>query len=428
MKPIILFFLFLVVALSRELSLEDCIQIGLNNKSTLKSASSGKSVAEKSVKTSYSNLLPSVGFSGNLNRSYFPKTNKSSSAYSQTMSGGIQVTQKVYDGGQTINQVKQAKSFFQIANLSYQSTRLRVIRDIIHGYFELLKAKELKEVASQNLSLTEKQLNLVKTKFGLGAVKKTDLLKGEVTRGQAQSEFFQSAQVFRRSRRNFYHAMGIPDKGEQFIHFLKEIKTYPLPKKGELSIIIEENNPDLLSKKSQIQSEKLNYMISRGMRLPSIDAGLNYSVIGENSKELMDNFKEDWNLGINISVSIPIYTGNSLSTQIEQRRIEWNQATEDYTSLKGNLDVQALDLLEILNQYIDILPIQSQVVESAQEDLILVQKRYSLGSAAILEVLNAQVSLNLAKTTWVNMKYDFWISATSLKALTGELNTDFGMK
>jgi outer membrane protein len=222
--------------------------------------------------------------------------------------------------------------------------------------------------------------------------------------------------------------MGIPDKGEQFIHFLKEIKTYPLPKKGELSIIIEENNPDLLSKKSQIQSEKLNYMISRGMRLPSIDAGLNYSVIGENSKELMDNFKEDWNLGINISVSIPIYTGNSLSTQIEQRRIEWNQATEDYTSLKGNLDVQALDLLEILNQYIDILPIQSQVVESAQEDLILVQKRYSLGSAAILEVLNAQVSLNLAKTTWVNMKYDFWISATSLKALTGELNTDFGIK
>ena len=135
MKPIILFFLFLVIALSQELSLKDCIQIGLNNKSTLKSASSGKLVAEKSVKTSFSNLLPSVGFSGNLNRTYFPKTNIFPSTYSQTMSGGIQVTQKVYDGGQTINQVKQAKSFFQIASLSYQSTRLIIIRDIIHGYF-----------------------------------------------------------------------------------------------------------------------------------------------------------------------------------------------------------------------------------------------------------------------------------------------------
>ena len=428
MKPIILFFLFLVVALSRELSLEDCIQIGLNNKSTLKSASSGKSVAEKSVKTSYSNLLPSVGFSGNLNRSYFPKTNISSSAYSQTMSGGIQVTQKVYDGGQTINQVKQAKSFFKIASFSYQSTRLKIIRDVIHGYFEFLKAKELKEVADQNLSLSKKQLDLVKTKFDLGAVKKTDLLKGEVTRGQTQSELLRSDQTLRSARRKFYHTMGIADGREQFMHFIKDILTYQLPEKEKILIIIEEKNPDLLSQLSHIQSAKLNYMIARGMRLPSIDAGLNYSVMGENSQEWMDNLKEDWNLGVNISVSIPIYTGNSLSTQIEQRRIEWNQATEDYTSLKGNLDVQALDLLEILNQYIDILPIQSQVVESAQEDLILVQKRYSLGSAAILEVLNAQVSLNLAKTTWVNMKYDFWISATSLKALTGELNTDFGIK
>ena len=133
-------------------------------------------------------------------------------------------------------------------------------------------------------------------------------------------------------------------------------------------------------------------------------------------------------LGVNFSMSIPIYTGNGLSSQTEQRRIEWNQATEDYTSLTENLNIQALNLLEILSQYIDILPIQSQVVESAQEDLTLARDRYFLGATTILEVLDAQVSLNLARTTWVNIKYDFWISAASLKALTGELNTDFGME
>ena len=422
MKPLILFFLLLTFALSQKLSLEDCIQIGLNNKSTLKSASSGKSAAEQSVKTSFSNLLPSVGFSGNLNRTYFPKTNISSTAHSQTMSGGISVTQKVYDGGQTINQVKQTKSFFKIASFSYQSTRLRIIRDVIHGYFEFLKAKELKEVAGQNLSLSKKQLDLVKTKFDLGAVKKTDLLKGEVTRGQTQSELLRSDQTLRSARRKFYHTMGIADGREQFMHFIKDILTYQLPEKEKILTIIEEKNPDLLSQQSQIQSAKINYMIARGVKFPTIDARLNYS------QEWMDNLKKDWNFGVNIFVSIPIYTGNSLSSKIEQRRIEWNQTTEDYTSLKENLNVQALDLLEILNQYTDILPIQSQVVESAQEDLILVQERYSLGAATILEVLDAQVSLNLSKTTWVNMKYDFWISATSLKALSGELNTDFGMK
>ena len=73
MKPLFLFILLLTFAHSQKLSLEDCIQIGLNNKSTLKSALSGKSAAEQSVNTSFSNLLPSVGFSGNLNRTYFPE-------------------------------------------------------------------------------------------------------------------------------------------------------------------------------------------------------------------------------------------------------------------------------------------------------------------------------------------------------------------
>ncbi|MDP6685131.1 MAG: TolC family protein [Candidatus Marinimicrobia bacterium] len=438
MKALLISIFLLTFVNSQQLSLEDCIQIGLNNKSTLRSASSGKSAAEQSVKTSLSNLLPSIGFSGSLNRTYFPEReivsmnmenfqmDTSSLNRSQNLSAGVSVTQKVFDGGQTINRVKQAKSLFQSANFNYQSSRLKVIRDIVHGYFNFLKAKELKDVAGQNLSLSEKQLELVKTKFDLGAVKKTDLLKGEVNKGQAQSEFLRSDQALRNARRNFYFAMGVSDAGEQFLDYKKNIQSYKFPNKENLITIMEENNPRLLRQQSQIQSAKLNYMITRGMKLPSVDAGLNYSVMGENSQEWMGNLKEDWNLGVNFSVSIPIYTGNGLSSQIEQRRIEWNQSAEDYTTIKQNLHVQALDHFELLIQYKDILPIQSQVVESAQEDLTLVRERYALGAATILEVLDAQVSLNLAKTTWVNMKYDFWISAASLKELTGELNPNFG--
>ena len=38
----------------------------------------------------------------------------------------------------------------------------------------------------------------------------------------------------------------------------------------------------------------------------------------ENSKELIDSFQDDWSLGLNVSFSIPIYSGNSLSMQQQQ--------------------------------------------------------------------------------------------------------------
>ncbi len=438
MRYLLLLFLFLSKGWASELTLKECIIIGVNNKSIIRSALSQRFSAEQSVNIAFSDLLPFVSFSGGLNKTYFPEREAISIDYenmaidtsiynfSQNLSAGITFAQKIYDGGQTINRLKQTRSLFEGADFSYRSTKITVIRNVIQKYFEYLKAIELNEVAVQNLSLTEKQLELVRTQFELGAVNKTDLLKGKVKRGQAQAELLSSGQNLRSARRNFFFAMGIFDRGESFRSFNKNILSYRLPEEKMLIISIKENNPDIKVQRSLIESAKLSYMISKGMRFPLINAGINYSVIGENSKEWIDNLKDDWTLGINLSISIPIFTGKGMSSQIEQKRIQWNRQTEDFSTLRNNLNVQALDLLEVLRHYLDVLPIQSQVVESAEEDLTLIQERYSLGAASILEVLNAQVSLNQASTSWVNMKYDFWVSAASLKAFTGDLNENFG--
>jgi len=439
MKIIFLYIVFLSFLFPQELSLKECIHRGLKNKSTLRSAKSGVSIAEQSLKNSYSRVLPSIGFTGRVNRTYFPeresftldynelKMDTSSLNNSRYLSTGISITQKLYDGSQSLNQIRQAKILFESSNLNYSTAKLELIQNVIISYFEFLKAKELRDVAIQNLSLSENQLELVKTQFDLGAVKKTDLLKGKVIQGQSQSEILRSNQNLRNKRRNLFNAMGISDDGEQFTDFTYDIFTYILPKKEIVIKSIEKNNPSVLSNKNRTKAAKLNYLIAKGIRMPSISAGLDYSAVGETYGDWVDNLQNDWNLGVNVSLSIPIYMGNGISTQIEQKKIEWHQSTEDYTTLKENLDVQALDLLDILNYHIEILPIQLQVVESAQEDLSLVQERYALGAASILEVLDAQVSLNSAKTGWVNLKYDFWIYLASLQSLTGELTPDFGI-
>jgi len=436
----ILYFIFVFPALNygQSLSLKDCIQIGLANNSSLKAALSGKTAAKYSVSSSFGELLPTIGLTGSANRTYFPEretiifdqntfqVDTTIQNYSQIISTGISATQKIYDGNRNFNQIKQAKELLQTASYQYHSVEIELIRNIVQRYFDYLKAKELNEVASQNLVLSEKQLELVQTQFELGAVKKTDLLKGEVTQGQAQSNLLQSKLSLRKARRNFYLAMGVDDHGETIQAFNGDIQNYPLPSEDNLETIIEKNNPTLAMRRSQINSAKLNFLIAKGMKKPTIDAGVNYSVNGYDSKEWMDNLNDDWTLGLNVSFSIPIFTGNRLTSQMNQKRVEWNQSQEDYTAANEALIVQALDNLDMLNQIIKRLPIQIQVVEAAREDLTLAQERYSLGAASILEVLDAQVSFNQAKTSWVNMKHDFWISVAFLKALTGDLNEHFG--
>ena len=162
--------------------------------------------------------------------------------------------------------------------------------------------------------------------------------------------------------------------------------------------------------------------------MPSFNSNINYSANGQTSNELIDAFINDWNLGINLSVSIPIYVGNSLSLQQQQARLSQQQAEYSYTLLLNDLRVQVELIRETLSNYAEIIPLNQSVVASAEEDLKLVRERYSLGSATILEVLDAQVSLIRSNSNLINIIHDARVQEASLKAVLGTLDSEYQPK
>ena len=164
------------------------------------------------------------------------------------------------------------------------------------------------------------------------------------------------------------------------------------------------------------------------MRMPSLNSSVSYSANGENSEELRDAIKDNWSLGMNFSVSVPIYTGNSLSVQQHQAKLSKQQSEYNYVTLLNDLRVQAELIRKTLENYTEIIPINRAVVASAEEDLKLVRERYSLGSATILEVLDAQVSLIRSNSTLINTIHDARMQEASLKALLGTLDLEFQTK
>ena len=148
-------------------------------------------------------------------------------------------------------------------------------------------------------------------------------------------------------------------------------------------------------------------------RLPNISASANYSDNSENS-QIMNT---------SLSFSIPIYTGNTLSTTIQQAKINVRKQESEYLTQLQDLSVQLQLILDQLNYYNEVIPINEKVLASAEEDVKLVQERYSLGSASILEVLDAQVSLVSARSSLIRSKYDSMIEQANLKAILGTLDT-----
>ena len=418
----------------QDYSLSDCIQTALNQKKTVLSAGLDVLSAEKSVIASYSGILPSIQAVSGLSQNRFPErqtfglnfdsfsidTNQFSSI--NNFSAGLSLNQLIYDGGRSRNQIQQARMNLDIANFNQRLIKTNVIQKVIQSYYNLLQSQKLYDVSKKNLEMSESQVDLVEKQFELGVVKKTDLLKANVANGQARVDVLNKKVNYENSRRVLFNDMGLQDFGQEIIAVDEEWVAPVIPTKTEILKSLKNNNPSIAISKKQIKVLDLSYKLAKGLRKPFINTSINYSANGENSKELIDSFQNDWSLGFNVSFSVPIYSGNSLSIQQQQTLLFKQQSEYSYTTLLNDLRVQAELIRETLTNYIEIIPINQDIVVSAEEDLKLVTKRYSLGSATILEVLDAQVSLMRSKSSLINIIHDARIQEAGLNAILGVLD------
>ena len=327
-----------------------------------------------------------------------------------------------------MNTVRQARGNLDIARLNRRQTRINVIQNVAISYYGLLQSQQLLDVANKNLGLSEQQVDLVQKQFDVGTVRKTDLLKAKVSRGQAKVEVLNSKTALENARRQLFNDMGMQDFGQPIIAVADDWTSVVIPTSVGALELLKTKNPGLLIQQARINLGEIQVKIARSMRLPSVGASMNYSANGENNEEMLEAIQDDWTMGMNLSLSVPLYSGNSLSTSQQQAVLSWKRSKNDYITLLNDLRVQVELLRKSLNNYIEIIPINESVVVSAEEDLKLVQERYSLGSATILEVLDAQVSLIRSRSTLINTVHEARIQETNLDAILGTLDLNYKME
>ena len=222
--------------------------------------------------------------------------------------------------------------------------------------------------------------------------------------------------------------MGLQDFGQNIIATDQDWTMPKIPSSTDVLKLLKSQNPTILISENQISLSDLSYKLSKGLRLPLLNSTMNYSANGATSNQLLNALDDDWILGINLSISVPIYTGNNLSMQQQQAKLSIQRSEYSYITLLNDLRVQAEIIRETLNNYAEIIPLNQAIVNSAEEDLKLVTERYSLGSATILEVLDAQVSLLRSNSNLINTVHDARIQEANLKAILGTLDQDYNKK
>ena len=420
-KYILIILMFFSTSIAQSLTVDECVRIALENKPSLKRAEQDVTIARLNRASTGALMLPSINASNSFSETTY---GNSSSESSERYSGGLSLSQSLFNFGTKINTLKQSDNTYNTAKQQRRQAKARIILDVHTFYYQYLKNSELFDIAGKDLELSKKQLDLVQNQYNLGAVSKTDFLKASVRYGTAKSSFLSRELSKKNSEKSLRFSMGLLNSDIPIIIEQKMDLILTVPTFDEAYSLMLSNSPDLNILDNQIVGAQIAVKKAWSSSLPSVNMsiGMNASSADQITRTYFD---DNYIKSANITLSIPIFSGFRNRNSIQISKLQLNQAETRLSGGTKSAKVSLYALINTLNNYQEIIPIQEEVLFSAEEDLKLAQQRYELGSASILELLDAQLALIQASSSLVRTKYDAAIQVASLDDLLGTLDKKY---
>ena len=413
-------FLSFSVLFGQALSVDECVRIALENKTGVKRAEQDTKIAQLNRVSAIGMLLPTLRASNSFSETTYGNSSLSTERYGS----GISLSQNLFNSGNNARNVKQSNNNYFIAKENERQSKSRIILNVYTYYYQFLKNKELFTIAEKNLELSSRQLELVERRYNLGSVSRTDYLKASVQYGTAKSTLLSRRLNRDNSEQTLKNGMGILEKNIELKVRDKVNIELIVPNFNEAYEIMIQNSPELRILDAQIATAQLNLRSAWGSSLPSLNlsVGMNAS---SSEKITSEFFDDNYIKSANLTLSIPIFSGLKNRNSVEISKMRFGQSKMIYGSKRKDAKVSLSSLLNTLKNYEELIPIYEEVLVSAEEDLRLAQNKYELGSATILELLDAQLAVLQASSTLVTTKYDTAIQLANLDQLLGTLDKKY---
>lgn len=405
-------------------TLSDAIEFALKNNPRIIQSSKDVEIGTYWISEAKANKMPRLDFNGGVTRYRYasPITPISGSPLkgsgfpefdSNIYDFGVSFILPLYRGGRLNAGVTIAEIKKSIAEDMFRMSKQDLIYNLTNVYYKIYQLEKLFDATEASVRQLEAHKKNVELFLQAGTVPKVELLKTEVELAHAKQNAFVVKNSIESSYELLKTLMGIEDINRKISLVYEDLK-YEIPPFDKAIKKAFYNRPDykVVLKKKKVAEERV--IFAQGKRLPSVYLNGEYYERSGDSLE----FKENWNIGLRLSV--PIFDGGLIKSEINQEKKEFEKVTEEERSLR--LDI----IREIKDSYLNIenaskrIEVSQMAIEEAKENLRIEVLKYETGSGTSTDVINAQTALLRAETDYLQAIYDKNIALAALKKAIGE--------
>lgn len=400
-------------AAAMDIDLKGAVTTAIQNNRDITIAELKLRDAEADVSAAAAKKNPSVSYSWQRNQyptQHVAGTQSSNHGYSQ----GINVSWPIWTFGKVEGAIDAARYQKNIADLNVYKTEADTKLAAVQAYYQYLEAIKLAEVQAQSVTDYASHLNNVQQQFDAGIVAKLDVLSSNVSLANAKQKSIAADNTRDVAEANLNNIMRVPMNTT-----LNPLdKNFPEPEfdltMEQAILMAQKYRWELVEADYGVRAAEASLRSAKAGYLPTVSVGGGYSW-KEASVTAVD--KDDW--AVQGGLSWSLWDGGA--TQASVKKADAAVKTAQETLLQAREKIE----LEVRQDYLNVLSYKEQIraaeasVAQAEEAYKIATVRYSSGVGINLDVLDAELALNTARTNYITALYNYNIGLATLEHAMG---------
>jgi outer membrane protein len=422
----------LALAPAEPKTLEECIGLGLKNSRSLHAAALRNRQLQAGLAEAGTACLPSLSLGARYSRlsplatgmvtlpppigtiSLFPTIEDN---YSLTAS----LQQPLFTGLRIRHSVAQARALLEQGRSDYRQSRQELLYQVRLSFWNLVKAQEVLRYIRDNIEQVKAHLKEIDDLYARGLVTYNEVLKGRLRLADAELRELEGENSRALAQARLNVLIGLPPQASFEPSYSFTRSPEPSGPLEELIAAALEQRPESASMDQRLKAAREGIGVARSGWYPGVFLAGNYQYALPNPRQFPPtaNFVSTWDVGIVASVDPGRWPG--VARRTEQAVSQLAQVQE---ALGQQQDAIAL---EVLQAYLELkksdgeIGVAEQIVQQAEENYKVTDRRFENGLALSTDVLDAELARLEGNLQLTQARVDNQIAqAALLRALGSE--------
>ncbi|MEI6668929.1 MAG: efflux RND transporter permease subunit [Acidobacteriota bacterium] len=422
----------------RVLTLADALRIAAEQNRDIQKAMEYRNWVQGRYLEERSSALPQATFKANLLRNYddsqsqlfksfIPSGGSSSSSTSgigdifggrqDVRSADVTVKQVVFTWGQVGAAVRAAKLGFEFSDAQIRRFRQAVAKDVATAFWDVLAARELETIASQDLAQKERHLAQTALRQTAGTATEYDVLAAKVVVANARPAVIRGHNLVRAARDRLGLLLA-DTSGEIDVDGTLGATPDPPPAYAEVLAAALKGRPELreIDMQQGIYGELVT--IAKAGDKPRLDFSATWGKKSYGLKTLSSSGTL-WNAGL--FATIPLFDGQKTKGRVAQAKSELASITVDELKLREAITLQVRTAVDDVVEATEILVAVGGTAMQAERLVFLAEKGYEFGVKTRLDVQDAELNLATARANLARAQRDYRVARLNLDWVAGTI-------